>query len=679
MFKNIKVGVRLIFGFMIIVLLLILIAFIGLTRMNTLNADLDKVINSEYPGTALANEIAFLSLDNTRIVRNLILMTDESKKMANKENYDKNIVKIDEDFVLLDKLTTGETGQELLAEMKAAKLVFRSFTHKVITLALAHKAAEATAELYGEDYLSQITYLNSIKKMVQFQTESMKNAGEKAAQICNEDRQLMLVLAGISILLSVLIAFTTIRSITRPLKAVMDALNKVAKGELPPRIKENYGGEFDTLRDSLNNSVSAVNALATDVSMLSSAAVAGRLGTRADAEKHQGDFRKIVEGVNDTLNAVIEPLSVAANHIDRIAKGDIPPHISEHYNGDFNSLKNNLNTAIDGINALVADISLLSEAAEKGRLEIRADSARHQGDFRKIVEGANKTVDIQERTIGEVIAAVDVLSGAIAEVNATAQLLAQMTTEQAVSVEETGASIEQMNASIKHNAENARLTDVMAAKTAREADEGGEAVTQTVSAMKNIASMIGIINDIASQTNLLALNAAIEAARAGEHGRGFAVVAAEVRKLSERSQMAAQEISELTDSSVAMAEKAGRRLNDIVPDVAKTSSLIQEIAYSSKEQSCGVEQINHAMEQLNQITQQNANASEKLAATAEEMNEQAERLKNHMSFFSIKYRPRQKSETNRSSAVDSNPALPMKESSHAVAAAPVNEEEFVQF
>ena len=679
MFKNIKVGVRLICGFMIIVLLLILIAFIGLTRMDTLNDDLDKVINSEYPGTALANEIAFLSLDNTRIVRNLILMTDENKKMANKESYDHNIAQIDEDFIQLDKLTTSETGKELLAEMKAAKLVFRSCTHKVIQLGLAHKAAEATAELYGEDYSSQITYLNSIKKMVQFQTESMKSAGDKAAQNCSKDRKLMLFLAGISILLSVLIAFTTIQSITRPLKAVMDALNKVARGELPPRLKENYGGEFDTLRDSLNNSVNAVNALATDVSMLSSAAVAGRLGTRADAEKHQGDFRKIVEGVNDTLNAVIEPLSVTANYVDRIAKGDIPPHISEHYNGDFNSLKNNLNTAIDAINALVADISLLSEAAEKGRLEIRADAARHQGNFRKIVEGANKTVDIQERTIGEVIAAVEVLSGAIGEVNATAQLLAQMTTEQAVSVEETGASIEQMNASIKHNAENARLTDVMAAKTAREADEGGEAVTQTVSAMKNIAGMIGIINDIANQTNLLALNAAIEAARAGEHGRGFAVVAAEVRKLSERSQMAAQEISELTDSSVAMAEKAGRRLNEIVPDVAKTSSLVQEIACSSREQSCGVEQINHAMEQLNQITQQNANASEKLAATAEEMNEQAERLRNHMSFFSIKYRPRQKSETNRPPASDAAPAKLMEENSRTIAAAPVNEDEFIRF
>jgi methyl-accepting chemotaxis protein len=679
MLRNIKVGMRLAVGFAVMMLLLIMIASIGLTRMDALNDDLDQVIRYKYPETALANEIAYLSTDNTRIVRNLILVPDENKKQTNKLAYDRNLVRIDEDFAQLDKLTNDPKGKELLAEMKVSKLVFRTYTNKVITLALAHKTAEASEELYGEGHASQATYLNSIQEMVQLQTASMETAGAQASESYNKDRILMLTLAGISVFLSAIIAFATTRSITRPLKAVMDALNKIAKGELPPRLKEHYGGEFDTLRDSLNNSVSAVNALAIDVSMLSNAAVAGRLETRADAEKHQGDFRKIVEGVNETLNAVIGPLSVAADYVDRIAKGDIPPQINHHYNGDFNSLKNNLNTAIDAINALVADIGLLSDAAEKGRLEIRADATRHQGDFRKIVEGANKTVDTQERTITEVTAAVDVLSSAIAEVNATAQSIAQMATEQAVSVEETSASIEQMNASIKQNAENARLTGTVAAKTAQEADEGGEAVVQTVSAMKNIAGMIGIINDIASQTNLLALNAAIEAARAGEHGRGFAVVAAEVRKLSERSQMAAQEISELTDSSVAMAEKAGRRLNDIVPNVAKTSSLIQEIAYSSREQSSGVEQINHAMEQLNQITQQNAGASEKLAATAEEMNEQAERLKNHMCFFSVKYQTRQKSETNGSTPIDPSHAQPEEETARTITMAPVNEAEFVRF
>jgi methyl-accepting chemotaxis protein len=195
--------------------------------------------------------------------------------------------------------------------------------------------------------------------------------------------------------------------------------------------------------------------------------------------------------------------------------------------------------------------------------------------------------------------------------------------------------MEQMSASVNQNTENAKLTDNMASKASKEAVEGGTAVKQTVDAMKQIASKIGIIDDIAYQTNMLALNAAIEAARAGEHGKGFAVVAAEVRKLAERSQVAAQEIGELAGGSVKMAERAGTLLDEIVPSIQKTSDLVQEIAAGSSEQSSGIGQINSAMSQLSQITQQNASASEQLAATAEEMNGQSEQLQQTMAFFKL--------------------------------------------
>ncbi|MFD1682025.1 HAMP domain-containing protein [Pseudomonas rhodesiae] len=235
--------------------------------------------------------------------------------------------------------------------------------------------------------------------------------------------------------------------------------------------------------------------------------------------------------------------------------------------------------------------------------------------------------------IGEVRNAADNLASASEQVSATAQSMSQATSEQAASVEETSASIEQMSASINQNTENAKVTDGMASKAAKEATDGGESVQQTVVAMKKIAQRISIIDDIAYQTNLLALNAAIEAARAGEHGKGFAVVAAEVRKLAERSQVAAQEIGELSSSSVDMAEKAGKLLDEMVPSINKTSDLVQEISAASEEQAAGVAQINTAMTQLNQVTQQNASSSEELAATAEEMSSQAEQLQQAMSFF----------------------------------------------
>lgn len=237
--------------------------------------------------------------------------------------------------------------------------------------------------------------------------------------------------------------------------------------------------------------------------------------------------------------------------------------------------------------------------------------------------------------IGEVRTAADNLTNAAGQVSATAQSLSQSSSEQAASVEETTSSMEQMTASIAQNTENARVTDSMASKAATEAVDGGAAVAKTVDDMKSIAGKIGIIDDIAYQTNLLALNAAIEAARAGDHGKGFAVVAAEVRKLAERSQVAAQEISDLADSSVKQAERAGALLTEMVPSIRKTSDLVQEIASASQEQSAGVTQINGAMGQLNQATQQNASASEELAATAEELGAQAHQLQQTMTFFKL--------------------------------------------
>jgi len=289
-----------------------------------------------------------------------------------------------------------------------------------------------------------------------------------------------------------------------------------------------------------------------------------------------------------------------------------------------------LTRQLGGEPAYVADIA---SAVSQGDLTLNIET--RAGDSNSVLFAMKTMVDKLSSVVTEVNSGAEALAGASEEVSATAQSLSQASSEQAAGVEETSASIEQMTASISQNTENAKITDGMATKAATEATEGGEAVKSTVTAMKQIAQKIGIIDDIAYQTNLLALNAAIEAARAGEHGKGFAVVAAEVRKLAERSQVAAQEIGDVAGSSVELAERAGKLLDEMVPSIKKTSDLVQEITAASQEQSSGVSQINAAVSQLSQTTQQNASSSEELAATAEEMSSQAEQLQHTMAFFKL--------------------------------------------
>lgn len=280
-----------------------------------------------------------------------------------------------------------------------------------------------------------------------------------------------------------------------------------------------------------------------------------------------------------------------------------------------------------------AEIAAMAERFASGYLEIEGsrDASRLQGINKSLTEMGRRLRELVSRVQSAVT---DVAAGS-EQINSSAQRMSEGATEQAASAEQVSASVEELAATVRQNMDNALTTEKISRKAAVDAGDGGVAVNQAVVAMKEIAARIGIINEIARQTNLLALNAAIEAARAGEAGKGFAVVASEVRKLAERSQKAAEEITQLSSSTVGSASTAGEIIGRIVPDIKKTADLVQEITAASKEQTAGTEQIGKALVQLDTVIQQNASVSEEMASMAEELSGQATQLSEIMSFFRL--------------------------------------------
>jgi methyl-accepting chemotaxis protein len=274
------------------------------------------------------------------------------------------------------------------------------------------------------------------------------------------------------------------------------------------------------------------------------------------------------------------------------------------------------------------------KSVAEGDLTVNIENKSHD-ELGELIDYIKAMVEKLREVLTFVSTASDHIATASAQMSATSQQMSQGSQEQAASAEQISSSMEEMVANIQQNTDNAQQTEKIALKAADDIQDGSRSVNHTVESMKKIAEKISIIGEIARQTNLLALNAAVEAARAGEHGKGFAVVAAEVRKLAERSQVAAAEINELSSASVAIADRSGKVLDQIVPNIQSTAKLVQEISAASLEQNTGAEQVNNAIQQFNQVIQQNASASEEMASGSEELSSQADHLRETVSFFRL--------------------------------------------
>ncbi|MCD2172409.1 methyl-accepting chemotaxis protein [Rhizobium sp. C4] len=365
-------------------------------------------------------------------------------------------------------------------------------------------------------------------------------------------------------------------------------------------IKEFGAGNFDAPLEQFPGKKAFINetietlrgnfrAIIGELQRLIAASTEGKLSERGAAEHFVGDFSKLVAGINGMLDAIILPIAEGNRILELVSTGDLRQYVTIDCEGDHEKMK-------DAINLLVQNLSNVATG---------------------IASAADQVADGSQ------------------QLSSAAEQLSQGVSEQAASGEEASASMEEMAANIKQNADNAAQTEKIARQSSKDAEASGEAVNKAVNAMRTIAEKISIVQEIARQTDLLALNAAVEAARAGEHGRGFAVVASEVRKLAERSQLAAAEISGLSGETVKVATEAGDMLSKLVPDIRKTAELVAEISAACREQDIGASQINEAILQLDKVTQQNASASDEMSSTSEELAAQAEELQASIAFFRV--------------------------------------------
>ena len=428
-------------------------------------------------------------------------------------------------------------------------------------------------------------------------------------------------------------------------KTVMACVEQFGNGDFSATIKE-YPGEKAFINKGIKKIGGNLKGLIDSVNWVSGEHEKGAIDMTLRDDMFKGDFSVLAKCVNKMMAGILDMNEKAMSVVTAFGDGDFDAPL-ETFPGKKAEINQKIEQVRRNLKALNEDAQMLANAAREGRVYVRADATRHRGDYLKIVEGMNETLEMIVGPISVIKEAVETITTAANEISTGNNDLSSRTEVQASSLEETASSMEQFASTVKQNAENAKQANQLATAASGVAVKGGEAVNQVVSTMtaisdsaKKIEDIIAVIDGIAFQTNILALNAAVEAARAGEQGRGFAVVADEVRNLAQRSSTAAREIKELITDSVnktaegtTQVEQAGKTMHEIVSSVQRVTDIMGEIAAASVEQSAGIDQVNNAITSMDEATQQNAALVEEAAAAAESLSEQALTLKEVVSVF----------------------------------------------